>query len=198
MPIYSFADENIFKLLNTQSRRADLTPGQLSKVHMKLGELISHKILQTIDLEDIEIQHVQGIRKGTGIASSEKILIIAQMRSGLFVAEGIKEIFDGRYKFEMMDDENDLQQIMTKYDQEYNVIVADSVINTGITMQSILDILIQRQYKRIFIVALVMNSNGSKLLENYKNVELYVARISDNFYKGIGNTDTGNRLFGNL
>lgn len=198
MPIYSFADENIFKLLNTQSRRADLTPGQLSKVHMKLGELISHKILQTIDLEDIEIQHVQGIRKGTGIASSEKILIIAQMRSGLFVAEGIKEIFDGRYKFEMMDDENDLQQIMTKYDQEYKVIVADSVINTGITMQSILDILIQRQYKRIFIVALVMNSNGSKLLENYKNVELYVARISDNFYKGIGNTDTGNRLFGNL
>ena len=141
---------------------------------------------------------MQGIRKGTGIASSEKILIIAQMRSGLFVAEGIKEIFDGRYKFEMMDDENDLQQIMTKYDQEYNVIVADSVINTGITMQSILDILIQRQYKRIFIVALVMNSNGSKLLENYKNVELYVARISDNFYKGIGNTDTGNRLFGNL
>lgn len=198
MPIHNFADENIFKLLNTQSRRADLTPGQLSKVHMKLGELVSHKILQTIDLEDIEIQHVQGIRKGTGIASSEKILIIAQMRSGLFVAEGIKEIFDGRYKFEMMDDENDLQQIMTKYDQEYNVIVADSVINTGITMQSILDILIQRQYKRIFIVALVMNSNGSKLLENYKNVELYVARISDNFYKGIGNTDTGNRLFGNL
>lgn len=198
MPINNFADENIFKILNTQSRRADLTPGQLSKIHVKLGELISHKILQTIDLEDIEIQHVQGIRKGIGIAANEKILIIAQMRSGLFVAEGIKEIFDGKYRFEMMETENDLRKIMHKYDPEYNVIVADSVINTGKTMKNILDSLIKKRYKKIFVVTLVINSNGVKLLEDYKDVELYVARISDNFYKGTGNTDTGNRLFGNL
>lgn len=198
MPINNFADENIFKILNTQSRRADLNPGQLSKVHIKLGELISYKILQTIDLEDIEIQHVQGIRKGIGIAFSEKILIIAQMRSGLFVAEGIKEIFDGKYRFEMMETENDLRKIMHKYGQEYNVIIADSVINTGKTMKNILDHLVQKKYKRIFVATLVINSNGVELLKDYKDIELYVARISDNFYKGIGNTDTGNRLFGNL
>ena len=198
MPIHDFADENIFRILNTQSRRGDLTSGQLSKVHIKLGELLSYKILQTIDLEDIEIQHVQGIRKGIGIAKNEKILIIAQMRSGLFVAEGIKEIFDGRYRFEMMETENDLRKIMHKYGPEYNVIIADSVINTGKTIKKILDHIVQKRYKRIFVATLVMNSNGVKLLKDYKDVELYVCRISDNFYKGKGKTDTGNRLFGNI
>jgi len=198
MQIHDFANENIFKILNTQSRRADLTPGQLSKVHVKLGELISYKILQTINLEDIEIQHVQGIRKGIGIASSENILLIAQMRSGLFVSEGIKEIFDGRCIFEMIETENDLPEIMQKYGPEYNIIVVDSVINTGKTMKKILDHLVQKGYKRIFAVSLVINSNAVKLFEDYKDVELFVARTSDNFYKGEGNTDTGNRLFGNL
>ena len=95
-------NKNVIKVLTTESRRADLTPGQLSKIHYKLGELLSYEMLEFLDMEEVEINHVQGIRKSPSISKTEKFIILPLMRGGLYVAEGIKEIFDGNYNMEFI------------------------------------------------------------------------------------------------
>jgi len=196
MSVKEFSNENIFKLLSTESRRANLTPSSLAKVHCKLGELLSYKFLEEFHLEHVEIQHVQGVRKGLGFPKNEKILILVLMRGGLYVAEGFKEIFDGNYTIEFLNESN-LDLILKRYNlKKYRIIIIDSVINTG---KSILNILNKIEIKKnIYIISLVMQRGSVDIFNKMENINCYVARISDNFYIGKGHTDTGNRLFGTI
>ena len=198
--IKDLSNKNIFKVLATESRRANLTPNQLAIVHKKLGQLLSYEILDFAEMEEIEINHVQGIKKSLSISPSEKYIILVLMRGGLYVAEGIKEIFDGRYKYEFINNNNDILPILNKYKNdadEYNLIIVDSVINTGKTVDQVLSISKQFKFKKQFITTLVIQE---KAIEKYSSSDIYLltVRISPNFYIGKGKTDTGNRIFGTI
>lgn len=195
MKIYNFENEKIFKILNTKSRIATLSPVELSEVHKKLGELLSYKLLEQFELEEIEIKHVQGKKIGYALNSKEKFLIIVLMRGGLYVAEGFKNIFDNKYSFEMINSINEIIKIKEKYNlNEMNIIIVDSVINTGKSIKEVIDMLPHN--KKIHIISLVMQEKSQEIFKNYSNLIFYIARMSSNFYIGKGNTDTGNRLFG--
>ncbi len=197
MNIKEFSDENIFKLLSTESRKANLTPSKLANVHIKLGELLSYKLLDEFILDEVDIQHVEGIKKGKGLPNKEIFLLLVLMRGGLYVAEGFKDIFDGKYSVEFINGTCDY--LIEKYDLiQYNIVVIDSVINTGKSILNILNKINNLNPKRIFIVSLVMQENSLKVFEDFKNITFYTARISKNFYIGKGHTDTGNRLFGTI
>jgi uracil phosphoribosyltransferase len=198
MSVKEYSNENIFKILSTESRKANLTAGNLAKVHTKLGELLSYKVLDEFILKDIDIQHVQGIRKGKGFPENELFLILVLMRGGLYVAEGFKNIFDGNYIIEFLN-ENNLDLVLNKYDlTKYNIIIVDSVINTGKSILNILDKITIYNMKKIFIISIVMQEKAVAIFNEISNITCYVARISKNFYIGKGHTDTGNRLFGTI
>ena len=193
--VLNFENKNIFKVLSTEARRADLTPNQLANVHENLGALLSYELLEYIDLDEIEIKHVQGIRKSLSIAKSEKFIIIALMRGGLYVAEGMKEIFDGKYNLEFLFDSN--LSFLDKYKDlsKYNLIIVDSVINTGKSIDNILNKIKLENFKRTFITTLILQEKAVEKYDKNEKVILLTARISKNFYIGKGKTDTGNRLF---
>jgi len=197
MQINNYENENIFKILNTQSRVSTLSTVELSKVHEKLGELLSYKLLEEFELSEIEIDHVQGRKSGFGLDSKETLLIIVLMRGGLYVAEGFKNIFDNNYNFEMLNSPNELDQINV-IEEEYelentNIILIDSVINTGKSIKKVIDLL--PHDKKIYIVSLVMHKGAKEVFQEYKNLVFFLSRISENFYVGKGKTDTGDRLF---
>jgi len=194
--VKDFSHKNIFKVLATETRRSDLTAYQLSEIHKKLGELLSFEILEYVELEEIEIQHVQGVRKSASISKNEKFLILVLMRGGLYLAEGLKQIFNGCYSIEFIFNEN-IETILAKYEETnlYNLIICDSVINTGKSIDNILEITKQKKFKRIFITTLVLQEKIFDKYEIQQDVILLTARISSNFYIGSGSTDTGNRLF---
>ena len=146
--VKDFSYKNIYKILATETRRADLTAFQLAEVHKKLGELLSYEILEFIELEEIEIQHVQGKRKSISISQNEKFLILVLMRGGLYIAEGMKEILDGRYSMEFIF-ENNIGTILAKYENlnSYNLIICDSVINTGKSIDNVLELTMCKNFK---------------------------------------------------
>ena len=194
MIVKSYEKEKAFRIMNTQSRRADLSPKELSEIHKKIGEMLSYKIVESFDLESVDIQHVQGIRTGESLSKDEKVLILVMMRSGLYLADGLKNIFNPNYYMEFV--YGDFEHILEKYDGSYSLIVADSVINTGKTMKNILEASLKHNFKRKIGVALVMHNGALEIFSDIEDLEIHVARISTNFYVGKGKTDTGNRLFG--
>ncbi len=198
--IKDLSKKNIYKVLATESRRSDLTPNQLSEVHKKLGQLLSYEILDFVDMEEVEIKHVQGIKKSTTISTAEKFIILVLMRGGLYVAEGIKEILDGKYKYEFINNNNEILTVLNKYKNDafnYNLIIVDSVINTGETVDQVLLISNKLNFKRQFVTTLVIQEKAIKKYD-LTDINLITVRISSNFYIGKGKTDTGNRIFGTI
>jgi len=194
LKINNYENENIFKILNTKSRIFTLSTVELSEIHKKLGELLSYKLLEEFKIEEIEIDHVQGKKIGYDLDVNENFLIIVLMRGGLYVAEGFKNIFDNKYNFEMINSFNEIEKIKEEYDiNNTNIIIIDSVINTGNSIKEIVDLF--PNDKKIYIVSLVMQKKAKAIFKDYKNLVFYIARLSSNFYIGKGNIDTGNRLF---
>lgn len=194
MKINNYENENIFKILNTKSRISTLSTVELSEIHKKLGELLSYKLLEEFKIKEIEIDHVQGKKIGYDLDSKEMFLIIVLMRGGLYVAEGFKNIFDNKYNFEMINSVDEIERIKETYDIENNnIVIIDSVINTGKSIKEIVDLFPNN--KKIYIVSLVMQENAKKIFIDYTNLVFYISRLSKNFYIGKGNIDTGNRLF---
>ena len=186
------------KIISTQSRRADLSPVLLEEIHRKLGRLLSYEFVNTLELEQVEINHVQGRKWGTGISSQDFTLIMVIMRSGLYVAEGFREILDSHSRLEFVYNKNDVLDICSKYNLPVtNIVIVDSVINTGKSISDVLDEL--PSCRSLTVVCQVMYSGFAKS-DYVQNSSTYfiTCRISDNFYVGSGKTDTGNRLFGHI
>ncbi len=186
------------RIISTRSRRADLSPVQLKEVHRTLGQLLSYEYVGMLNLARVEINHVQGTKKGLDIASYEFTLILVMMRSGLYVADGFREILDSHSRLEFVYEKGDALKIFGSYNlNNVNVVIIDSVINTGKSVKEIIDIL--PNCKSITIVCQVMHSGfaRSSFVVN-ENIHFITCRISENFYVGNGKTDTGNRLFGHV
>ncbi|WP_292465188.1 uracil phosphoribosyltransferase [Methanolobus sp.] len=184
------------QILSTQSRRADINPVNLKEIHRTLGQLLSYEYVNSLDLHPIEICHVQGLKKGMDIAPHEFTLILTMMRSGLYVADGFREILGSHSRLEFIDEKTSITQILSKYSlKSINVVIVDSVINTGNSIKKVIDSL--PGFKSLTIVCQVMHSEfaQSEFIDR-ENIHFITCRISQNFYVGSGKTDTGNRLFG--
>jgi uracil phosphoribosyltransferase len=186
------------QLLNTQSRRADLSPVQLAEVHRALGRVLSYEYVNGMELETIQIAHVQGVKDGIGLGNGSFTVVIALMRSGLYVAEGFREILDGQSRLEFINGATDLPAVLNGYNlQETHVVLADSVINSGKSVEDILAVM--PSCKSVTVVCQVMQEGFAlSPLTNDDTVTFITCRISSNYYVGSGKTDTGDRLFGHI
>lgn len=138
---------------------------ELAKAHMELGKLLAEQMPKFY---------------------SEDTTIVAMMRGGIFFAEGM--YFSMGCKFQTYDPKREeFRRPDTK-----NVIIVDSVINTG---KTILDILTPDMY----VACCVINEKAVPTFEG----QLYAVRVSKNSYVGkevkkqVGNAgpDTTMRLF---
>ena len=195
MKINHYTDLKAVKLMATKSRKIETSSLELYDLHVKMGIYLGNKILEEFDLKEIQINHVQGIKTGFNLDNPNNITIIAMLRAGYPAAHGIRQIFP-ESSFIMADKDFDpLKEDPAIADK--TVIVVDSVINTGKSIRSILNKLIELRCKHLIIATLLMQSEAA-LTEEFPGVVIYALRVSNNKYKGIGGTDTGNRLFNTI
>lgn len=160
---------NIGELIE-ESRNQENRGPKLAKVHTKLGNIIG---------EDLS----------SNISNDKDTTIITIMRAGLPFSQGIFEFFPTS-PFLPIKNVEDLQEYEI-YLNDRNIIVVDSVINSGKSIQPIVEYL-KSKNNNIIVATNVIND---KAVPKFEDVDLYTIRISANSYVGTKSIDTGNRLF---
>lgn len=185
------------KVLATPTRDAAFASSALRKAHGRIGWYLATEFMTSVcGLEPYSIQHVQGqTTEGYQLRHEKQTLIIAMMRGGEPMALGVSDAIP----LAMFLHAKEAIEVKPEYlEGKRTVVLVDSVINSG---ETILDFV---QHVReanatiqIVIIAGVVQSQflDNALFKEQTAISLIAIRISDNKYKGQGNTDTGHRLF---
>jgi uracil phosphoribosyltransferase len=200
MPLTHFTERHLVQLLATETRRTDTTPHALSLAHVALGRFLAGELVEMLDVEPCEIQHPQGVRSGWRVAGEAEVVVLPFMRAGLYAAEGVREVFQNAQVLHVHPTRGVglAPAEMASLDglRARTVVIVDSVINTGASLEPVLAQL-QDRVERVFVLALVAPvETADRLAQAWPTVEFLFARTSTNRYVGVGTTDTGNRLFG--
>ena len=138
-------NEEIDRLISVTKSGSGISGPELSKAHMRLGELIAENM-------DFPVNDTT---------------IVAIMRGGIFFAEGI--YFRLGCRFMLYDPKHEgFVRPETK-----NIILVDSVINTGKTIRGILS-------PDMTVACCVINEEAVPLFER----QLYTVRVSSNSFVG--------------
>jgi uracil phosphoribosyltransferase len=191
-----FTSCSSIKALATYSRKDDCRGLPLVNIHRELGKLLGYEIFNDLSVEDYMITHPKGQRLGYRLSSDIKPAILAVMRAGLFAAEGIWEAIPQAALILQYPN----QPISDPFLQSTNLaILADSVINTGETITSLIQSFREKPHIKCIVASLVCyEETACKLSQTYPNIDFYFSRISKNAYVGQGKSDTGSRLFNKI
>lgn len=200
MPMMHYSDRHMVRLLATETRRTDTTPYDLSESHRALGRFLAGELAEHHQLQPLEINHPQGKRSGWCLAMEERTVLMPFMRAGLYVAEGVRELFRRAPLLHVTplrgtglpeEQLGALAQLLP-----VTCVLIDAVVNTGASLEPVLAQLQERRL-RVQVLSLVSPTPTAKrLAAAWPEVTFLFARLSDNQYTGKGTTDTGNRLFG--
>ncbi|PHH91764.1 hypothetical protein CDD83_10408 [Cordyceps sp. RAO-2017] len=190
------------QLLMSPSRDASIFGPTLGKAHRNIGRyLATEHLSHVLGLEEYRIRHVQGHEiSGHRLKDESQTAIIAMMRGGLGLAEGIFNVFPST-SFVHAHSASGIQP--QDLQGRSAVVLVDSVVNTGSSLLEHLQRVRQLSPKTcIVVVAGVVQAktldDGHALalaLDQYDVRRLIMLRRSDNEFKGSKATDTGNRLF---
>lgn len=138
--------EKINRLISITKSNSGISGPELAKAHMELGFYLGEK-LNYLEPEDTTI--------------------VAMLRGGIFFAQGM--YFAMGCKFQLFDPKEQIfQRPNTK-----NVIIVDSVINTGKTIKSILE-------PDMIVACCVINKSAVEIFDK----QLCTIRVSDNSFVG--------------
>lgn len=160
-------DKRVNELIQITKSNSDISGPTLAQAHIELGRLLAKEI--KLDPKDTTV--------------------VAILRGGIFFAQGI--YFELNCKFMTYDPKHE----KFKIPQTKNVILVDSVINTGKTIKQIIK-------PGMFVACCVINENA---LETFDD-NLYTVRVSKNSFigsqikkqEGSKGPDTTMRLFNQI
>lgn len=200
MPLIHFTNRHMVQFLATETRKSDMTPHAQGQAQVAFGRYLAAELVEHLDIETCDIQHPQGIRQGWKIAQEQEIALLVMMRSGLYVADGIREVFREAPMFHVHTtrkeglNKSDLAGL--KKQRCKTCIIIDSVVNTGASLEPILRQLTDRGLRIIVLSLVSPTPTANRLTNDWPDVYFFFGRTSENQYVGKGTTDTGNRLFG--
>lgn len=206
------------QMLATQTRRADLHGPDLQRAHKEAGKFLADKVLDEYGktmglLIDDTFMHVQGGKFSGKAAAASNVLVLPLMRGGDPMARGVYSRFPSARFVHFYDDKDDVPgcndhfaEILKQTDSRatVNIIVVDSVINSGKSIERAIQCIDQLVKSNnpslnlvIFVLAGVIQKEAAERLPPaYPRARFLALRVSENKYVGKGGTDTGNRLFG--
>ncbi|KAM3477914.1 hypothetical protein MY8738_006230 [Beauveria namnaoensis] len=195
-------DTGAAKLLMSPTRDASVAGSALRHAHQVAGKYLAlHFLTDLIGVESFHVPHVQGHQTdGFRLAHEPQTTIIALMRGGEPMALGISEVF-ARAMFLHAFDPRDIKN--HHLENQKNVILVDSVVNSG---KSIIDFLrhvtqLKQDLINIVVVAgvvqkeAVADGHALRTMMEHHRVNMVALRVSSNKFTGTKTTDTGNRLF---
>nr|POE78443.1 hypothetical protein CFP56_60675 [Quercus suber] len=191
------------QLLMAQTRNALNHGPLLQEAHRAVGRYLALEYLSTaIGLETFSIPHVQAGKstEASRIADEEKTLIVALMRGGLPMAEGVHEVLR---LASILHAKNSADLTLAHLTPQSTVVLIDGVINNGATVKEFVHHIRSLAPKMPIVVvadvvqAKSVSTGGAvwELVHRHKGIKIVALRISENKYTGKGTTDTGNRLF---
>lgn len=192
-------DSMAAKILMTPMRDAGVAGPSLREAHRNAGWWIATQhVSEMIGCEEIEIPHVQNHQtEGYRLRDEEKTTIVALMRGGEPMALGVSEAFPAAM-FVHANTPDDLTEHHIR--GQSTILLVDSVVNSGCTIvEFIKHIRSIEKGVRVVVLAGVIQAKFFKKpptdVEVDRNVGFVAMRLSENEFKGRGQTDTGNRLF---
>lgn len=189
------SDENIYlQSLNVKSRDKKIKNNNLASLHILIGEALGRAMLDFRPLYANSFETVQGVQCTAEKVNKSNITIVVLMRAGLYVGQGVRNILDSEDQIFILS--NNVEDVDLGYIDGRDVIVIDSVINTGETIVKYIDRF--QSAKSVSCISMVMQSCFKKIASQYPYVLFLTSRVSENYYIGKGATDTGNRLFGTI
>lgn len=184
----------VMRLLVDRTRRASVRGAELAAAHRAVGTHLAPFAARRCTLEEVAIDHVAGPSSGVRLTEPLAPIILVLMRAGLFVGEGLWSALPGTALVPWSGDGEALADAPIA---GRPVIVVDSVINSGRSIDRALQQLLPRKPAWVTVAALVANEQGlAGCVERWADVDFAIARVSKRSYVGKGTTDTGARLFG--
>ncbi|KAI8962046.1 uracil phosphoribosyltransferase-domain-containing protein [Daldinia sp. FL1419] len=189
------------KLLMAPMRNAMVAGHSLREAHQNSGYYLAIEFLpELLGVEEYSMDHVQGNRTiGHRLRHEKNTLIIPLMRGGEAMAFGVSRAFP-LARFVHASHTDDIK--MEHLHDIYNIILVDSVVNSGSTIVEFARHIraLQPHIHVVVVTGVVQKQSvfpGGQVSEYSREVGLEVValRISNNKYTGSGGTDTGNRLF---
>lgn len=192
-------DSMAAKLLMTPMRDAGVAGPGLREAHRRAGWWIATQhVSEMIGCEVTEISHVQEYQtEGYRLLDEEKTAIVALMRGGEPMALGVSEAFPAA----MFVHANKPEELKEKHIKgRSTVLLVDSVVNSGKSIVGFIEhVRSVDKTVRIVVVAGVIQAKFFNKppahVQTDWNVGFVALRLSENEFKGEGQTDTGNRLF---
>ena len=189
------------KLLTTPTRDANIAGPALQQAHRRVGWYLATEFLtDVIGLEDYPIPHVQGHQTtGHRLSHESQTTIVALVRGGVALAEGVNEVFP----LATFVHANGPEDVKFHHLQgRITVMIVDSVLNSGKTALEFVR-RVHSLHATIRVVVVVGVAQTDAVSEGYfaselprtARVSVVALRVSDNKFTGSGGTDTGNRLF---
>jgi uracil phosphoribosyltransferase/phosphoserine phosphatase/adenylate kinase len=190
------------KLLMTPTRDAKIAGPALREAHRRVGwYLATEFVADVIGIEEYPIPHVQGHQTtGHRLLHEQQTTIVALMRGGEAMALGVNDAFP-LAMFVHASRGDDIKQHHLQ--GQHTVVLVDSVVNSGKTVvEFVQHIRYLHSAIHIVVVAGVAQAQSvcetgslAQVLGPHGRLALVALRLSDNSFRGSGNTDTGNRLF---
>lgn len=191
--LYDLTDEPLLRLTIARTRRAAVRGVDLAVAHREVGRILAREVARSLPLERVTLDHVAGASTDVGVEIGAEPVVIAMLRSGLFVAEGIRESLPDA-SFVLHRDGDPIESIRLR---RRVVCLVDAVINTGASIRRALGELGDVDVRACVVVSLVAyGPTLASLVADYPDVDFVVGRVSHRSYPGRGPTDTGARLFG--
>ncbi len=190
--LHDLTHDPMMRLLVDATRRAECAGPALARAHREVGHALASVVASSLPIEEVEIVHVAGRSMGVQIRPGAEPIVVALMRAGLFVAEGLWERLPGASLVPLA---NGARLELPAAGR--TVIIVDAVINTGRSLCAVLDRVQELGAAKALAVALVgYRPSVVELSEKRPEVDFITARLSERSYVGRGSTDTGGRLFG--
>lgn len=192
--IEDLTNDPLIQLLVNKTRLKSTESTLLAQAHRDLGRLLAKPFAQRLALEGYAIEHVTGPEKGVRVARGREPIILALLRAGLFIAEGIRESIPESSLVLVRAGDLDLPSMPAG---GRPLLLVDAVINTGKSIRPLIEKSITLGAHSVGVAALVGHRDGvTSLARDFPTVDFIFARVSEHSYLGKGGTDTGARLFG--
>lgn len=197
-----------------QKNLTQIRDKNIDRVHFRqgiieIGKLMGYEYANTLEKEPVTVNTPLGVAKGIKIKDMENIMVVIILRAAIPLVEGISHVFQeaeygviGAWRSEEPPFNSEIEYIKLPDLENKIVIVADPMLATGGTMNSILNEIKKRgNPKKLVIFSIVSAEPGiEKIFKNHPEVEIYTCSVDEKLNKdgyivpGLG--DVGDICFG--
>lgn len=173
----------------------------------KIGEYLALDILEELDTKEMAVTTLTGV-EATHFVVNETPVLVTILRAGIPLNYGVHNVFPNAEVgfFAMSRNEETLQPLVEYVSlpklKDRSVILTDTMLATGNSLISAIEVIEQFEPKQIYILAAIASQPGiDHILAYNPNIKIIAAAIdpmlNENGYICPGLGDAGDRSYGN-